>query len=85
MMIENTDTLSELSRTIDDMNLNNGGLSVTNNGLYSSKILKNVDESLDNFENHISKIEQENDSADQLSDLVEEEDNKLVLNTSQEI
>ena len=85
-MIENTDTLSELSRTIDDINNNNGGISMTNNMLFTSVNRKEADDSLDNFDNHISKIEKENnDTLQEISGLVEEEDNKLILENSGDI
>ena len=86
-MIENTETLSELSRTIDDLNNNkNGGISTLNPGMYSSINLKQVDDSLENFDKNISKIEKDhNDTAHEISGLVEEEDNKLILSNSQEV
>ena len=80
-MIENTETLSELSRTIDDLNSNNCGISTTNFGQYSNLNFKQMDKSLGDFENHTSKIEENDNTANELSGLMEEEDKKLDLNS----
>lgn len=60
-MIENTETLSELSRTIEEIQHNKNVFGQSN---FESMNMKQMDNSL----NHISKIEKIDDTVDEIRD-----------------